>query len=411
MQVQLRNLLPPEMPDGPNLKTASGNPHTGHFGHNLMSMITDGFNYNQFRMSSSIGVAPTLVALHPATADGANVGINGKDKAVDRDGKLIPGGEAYLQGTLAPACAPKQSSAQACTRLYTWWAGDFSVDRRGKPNGQTLELGAVPLRSFGDAIKHPAHGAIGALVIGPKGSKPCDIDDAQKPHARICDQNGVELYHDVVVMLQDAVDATQNGWPVPNLKGAEEPDDYGVKAINYRTEPIWGRRGGDPTLEFEERHEFDYTDVLSSKQFVDASGRVRCQAGVVPLSGLASPCDPETPVFAVPAGAQVRVRLVHSGGHTRQQAIALSGHHFNPMPFKDASTRIHVDAAQSLADAWITQGAYNGVGPSMAANLLVKAGGEHAIAMDYLFRSQASFLFDGGIWGLLRVTDAPQRKQ
>jgi hypothetical protein len=39
----------------------------------------------------------------------------------------------------------------------------------------------------------------------------------------------------------------------------------------------------------------------------------------------------------------------------------------------------------------------------MAANLLVKAGGKSEIPGDYLFRSQASFVFDGGIWGLLRV--------
>lgn len=411
LQVKLRNLLPPRMPDGPDLKTASGEAHTGHFGHNLMSMITDGFNYNQIRMSSSIGLAPTLLSLHPATSDGANVGINGKDLVMTRDGKRIADMQGFLQGTLAPPCAPGDKLGLGCTQNYTWWAGDFSLDARGAPNGRALELGAVPLRSLGDPIKHPAHGAIGALVIGPKGSKPCSADDAEKTQARICDASGKELYHDVVVMLQDAVDATQNGWPVPNLKGAEEPDDYGVKAINYRTEPIWGRRGGDPSVEFEERHEFDYTDVLSSKRFVDAAGRTRCQAGIAPLAGLAEACDPETPVFSVPAGAQVRVRVVHPGGHTRQQAFALSGHHFNPMPFKEGSTRLHDDAAQSLADAWITQGAYNGVGPSMAANLLVKAGGENALAMDYLFRSQASFLFDGGIWGLLRVTPAGTANQ
>ncbi|MDB5819175.1 MAG: hypothetical protein JWQ11_2815, partial [Rhizobacter sp.] len=31
------------------------------------------------------------------------------------------------------------------------------------------------------------------------------------------------------------------------------------------------------------------------------------------------------------------------------------------------------------------------------------AGGVDGVPMDYLFHSQASFLLDGGLWGLLRV--------
>ena len=44
------------------------------------------------------------------------------------------------------------------------------------------------------------------------------------------------------------------------ISKARKADDYGVKAINYRTEPIWGRRGEDPSIEFEERNEFDYSN-------------------------------------------------------------------------------------------------------------------------------------------------------
>ncbi|NOT95517.1 MAG: hypothetical protein HOP00_04315 [Nitrospira sp.] len=64
----------------------------------------------------------------------------------------------------------------------------------------------------------------------------------------------------------------------------------------------------------------------------------------------------------------------------------------------------------ALTDSWTVQGSYNGVGPMMAANLLVKAGGQSALPMDYLFRSQASFVFDGGIWGLIRVLDQDSEK-
>jgi hypothetical protein len=206
------------------------------------------------------------------------------------------------------------------------------------------------------------------------------------------------------MVLQDAVDAKQAGWPVPNLKGAEEPDDYGGKAVNYRTEPIWGRRGGDPSIEFEERNEFDYAHVLSSKQSAS-----RCQAGINPLPELRKlgreSCDPETPIFVARAGREIRMRIVHPGGHTRQQAITLHGHHWNPFPWKDGSTEMYADSKAALENSWIVQGSYNSVGPMMTANLLTKAGGDDSIPGDYLFRSQASFVFDGGIWGLLRVVD------
>ncbi len=271
-------------------------------------------------------------------------------------------------------------------------------------------------------IKHPAHGAIGALVIGPKDSMVCQSNDPREQQAdsatdssaTICDKSGTRLYRDFVMVLQDAVDAKQSGWPIPNLKGAEEPDDYGVKAVNYRTEPLWGRRGGDPSIEFEERNEFDYAHILSSKR--EESNPSHCQAGIKPLLDLLDrgqdSCDPETPIFVARAGSEVRMRVVHSGGHTRQQAITVHGHHWNPIPWKPclnseqncrASAEMYADSEASLNDSWITQGSYNGVGPMMAANLLMKAGGKSEMVGDYLIRSQASFVYDGGLWGLLRV--------
>ena len=31
----------------------------------------------------------------------------------------------------------------------------------------------LPVRSFGDAVKHPMHGLMGSVVIGPPGSQVC----------------------------------------------------------------------------------------------------------------------------------------------------------------------------------------------------------------------------------------------
>ena len=39
----------------------------------------------------------------------------------------------------------------------------------------------------------------------------------------------------------------------------------------------------------------------------------------------------------------------------------------------------------------------------MGADLLLTAGGRWGVPGDRLWRSDAAFVFDGGIWGLLRV--------
>ncbi len=429
VQVTLRNHLPMRMPDGPQAQALGAG--EGAFSHNLMSMITDGFNINQFRMSSSVSLSVPMMASHIQESDGSNVGVNGlvkqtildtgKPQPLDNQREDAQRGDKrkYAQGSLVPPCVAKtpdgtQGKDSDCKRDYVWWAGDYLLNADGtRQSDQAIEFGALPLRSFGDVVKHPAHGAVGALVIGPKDSKVCpaSVDPRNDPRgsdlqATVCDKANNPLYRDAVLVLQDAVDARINGNPLANNAGAEEPDDYGAKAVNYRSDPLWGRRGGDPSIPFELRNEtFDYAHVLSSKGFKDGSRYVKCQAGIEPLNGT---CDPETTTISARAGEQLRVRVVHPGGHTRQQAIALYGHAFNPKPATDSSKKLHRTAADAMRNAWTVQGNVNAVGPMMSANLLVQAGGEFCVPMDYLWASQASFLFDGGVWGLLRVENNPK---
>jgi hypothetical protein len=421
MQVKLRNHLPAVMPDGPIVE---GIETTTHFSDNFMSMILDGFNYNQVRMSSSVGLSVPMVARHSLLADGANFGLNGANR--DAGSKTL--------GNLVAACRPGQRDLNCTSAASFWWAGQYELNAQGVQKNLPMEFGVLPLTSFGDVIKHAAHGAIGALVIGPKGSWRCASDDpreqaadqATDTSATMCMPGG-KRYRDFVVVLQDAVDARINGDAVANLKGAEEPDDYGVKAANYRSEPLWGRRGGDPSIEFGERNEFDYAAVLSSKVqrndgrriparvadadalvaaqgASDAAKTLRCQAGVALLNQAnRHACDPETPIFVARAGREVRLRVVHPGGHTRQQSITVHGHDWNPYPWNRDSTALRSSHQTALRDAWIVQGSYNSVGPLMATNLLLRAGGRSELPMDYLWRSQASFVYDGGIWGMVRV--------
>ncbi len=384
--VNFRNLLPKVLEDGPNLTV--GNESVASY--SFLPMITDGFNINDYSMSSSVGLSATRVASHTSNTDGSNVGLNGAVTSYDLDSEDQP----YVsnlkinfnrQSSLVPACITNASGTQdekLCKYKYRWSATDF--EGVGATFNQPVEFGALPLRSFGDPMKHAGHGLIGALVVGPKGSRVCDDDRyfAEKKKidptaykegisAEIC-QNDGSRYIDHVLIVQDSIFAKRGGFPIPNLSGAEEPDDYGVKGINYKTNPLWARTGNDPSIGFSERNEQQIQSILKE--------------------------EPEGLLFSAKAGEKMRIHFVHPGGHTRQQGMAISGHAWNPYPWIDNSHALNVHSASS-----IRQGVYNGFGPMMGVTLAMQAGGAAGVPLDYLIRSQASFLFDGGIWAILRV--------
>ena len=382
IEIGLRNHLPAKPMDGPD---EQGRVLEAAAYHNFLPMIADGFNINQFAMSSSVGLSIPRLAQQPLYADGSNVGLNGKVLALSEGP-----GTAFRQGALLPPCVSGKPDDARCRKSSFWRAADF-----GQGN-KAIEFGALPISSFGDVIKHPAHGLVGAMVIGPENSRVCGPEStasASRLSVDICDAGGAKLYTDHVLVMQDGVSAHYGQLPVRNLSGAEEPDDYGMKAINYKSDPLWGRRGGDQSVEFGSRNEADYSQVLSS-----AWDGVRCASGVVPIMARTNHCDPEAPVLEALRGEKQRLHFVHPGGHTRQQGLEISGHAFNPFPWSSDSRHLDANAGSS-----IRQGVYNAFGPQMAVTLEITAGGAKKVPMDYLIRSQASFLFDGGQWGILRV--------
>ncbi|WP_194769386.1 cupredoxin domain-containing protein [Diaphorobacter caeni] len=398
--VKLRNHLAPAQPRTTQLTEA-------HAHYNFLPMITDGFNLNQFTMSSTVGLSAPRVAQNPLHGDGSNVSLNAALVAAETG---VATSLTQAPGSLVPACkSDEEREADRCSRTLVWSARDLHrvVDAGAtRVESRAVEFGGLPLRSFGDVVKHAAHGMAGALVIGPEGSRVCDDDQRDFPGGAsrtVCTADG-HRYGDHVLLMQDAVSAVQRGFPVPDLKGAEEPDDYGVKAINFRTEPLWARTAGSPSADFGDRNEnFDLTRMLSS-----ARQGAQCEAGMPPNGDGPLACDPETPVINATAGQPVRLHFVHAGGHTRQQGLTVAGHGFPFYPWSQQSrvfdaTRCDTSSGPMQPGCLSWQGVYNGFGPMMGVTLGMVAGGKAALPKDYLIRSQASFVFDGGAWSILRV--------
>ena len=166
--------------------------------------------------------------------------------------------------------------------------------------------------------------------------------------------------------------------PVPNLAEAEDPEDSGQKAFNYRTEPLWKRMGFEPDTPLEQTRDFDFTNSLSNSQ----------------VGG-----DPVTPVFTAGAGVPVRFRILMPGGHSRNNVFNLHGHIWEQEPYMFNSTVIGTNPFSE----W--KGMQFGIGAGSHFDILPKygAGGRFAVTGDYLYRTQTSFQFDGGMWGIFRV--------
>ncbi|HEX8422289.1 MAG TPA: hypothetical protein VF634_02705 [Pyrinomonadaceae bacterium] len=349
-------------------------------GYNTMPMIVDYFNANQVVPSRLVGLHPQLVHYDVTTSDGMNVGLN-----------------------------PRQTVGPGKNITYTWYAGDVGIELttnrwRGKP----VEFGATNLTSS-DPIKHSNKSAIGSLIIEPYGSSwAVDQDSTHSamiykpadPSRDYCGGCPIELdgFREFVLQFQNDVNMRfDSGRPVPNLAEAEDPEDSAQKAINYRTEPFWTRlcywpalpltgnyppipAGQCPESDAKQTRALDMTNSLHNDQI---GGR-----------------DPVTPIFTADAGQPVRFRVLHSGGHARNNVFMVHGHLWQEMPYQDGSASSVIGLKQD--SPW--HGSQWGHGPSNHFDVvLYSAGGVFQVPGDYLHRTFQSFQFDGGIWGLFRV--------
>ncbi len=397
LSVRLVNELPLEMPDGPNVPMS--------WSHNLLPPIVEGFNFNNFRTSSRISLHTQLVSSNVLRDDGSYVGYN-TDSSCAADGSCGGG------------------------RLYRWYAGAYDLKIVGgqvKPVLTPVEYGVAAIQDFGDVIKHPSHGAVGALVVEPAGATiatDCDImpdkSKCSNAAATIAMKNKDgkdESFREFVVVYQDDVSLFQNGVPLANVSGEDDSEDSGQRAFSYHMEPLWARIGGSIGDEPEDLLNYRWQNILSSYR---CDGRPisferpltgRCLNGNAPAI-----VEPETLMFTAEPGIYTRMRLVHPGGHPRNHAFTLYGHNWiqNPWSGPEADGLLPSGSRHQLYhNNWslTRSGIVDGLGPARHFNMLIEsAGGAQLVPGDYLYRSQDHMAFYSGQWGIMRVPDTCKTK-
>ena len=321
-------------------------------GFNTLPMIVNNFNANQVKPSQLVGLHPQLVAYDVTRSDGSSIGFN----------------KSQLVGPSAATTGTSQT--------YTWYAGDLSLDASNNLVATPIEFGATNLISS-DRIKHSNKGAVGALIIEPQGSTWIE-DTNSRASATVTSTAGV--FREFVTILQTDLNLRfGDGTAVPNLAESEDPEDSAQKAINYRTEPMWKRLGFAPNAPLTTTRTINFTNALSNSL----------------VGG-----DPVTPVFTAKAGMPVRFRILNPAGHARNNVFAVHGHIWEQEPYINNSRSL---GSNPLSE-W--KGTSFGIGPSSHFDALLKngAGGKFLTPGDYLYRTQSSFQFDGGLWGIFRVT-------
>jgi hypothetical protein len=349
LNVKLTNYLPATLPDYPSW--------------NFMPMIVQNFNLNNLKPSNEVSLHPQLLEYDVRTSDGANIGLN-----------------------------DKQTVAPGATTSYRWYAGRIDVSPEGVRTAVPIEYGAINLTDYGDIMKHGSHGAVGMIVIEPKGATWTTPTNTNM-EALVKDSAGNTLFKEFNVLFQDdIVMKAANGNPVRNYTEESDSEDSGMKGFNYKSEPIWARLGF-----MAEMSKIDHTTFQSVSELLNDVNQVNALSSAV--HG-----DPETPVFSVAAGTPVRFRVVQPTGHPRQHAFTVHGHSWFHEAWVDNSTVLWRPNVDPEPDS-MNIGSQGGHTARRHWNIILpSAGGGFRQAGDYLMRTQESFHFTSGLWGIFRVT-------
>jgi hypothetical protein len=326
-------------------------------GYNAWDNIVDYFNANEIKPSSKVGLHPQLLFYDVTRSDGMNVGFN-----------------------------PIQTANSGHKVTYQWYAGNVWLDRTtNKFKWQPMEYGATGLTSS-DPLKHSNKGAIGALIIEPRGATWTENPN-MRAEATVSDPSSADdingSFREFVVMFQSDVNMRYgDGSEIKPPPDNEDPAERGQKAFNYRAEPIWFRMGIQPETSLHTTRTLDFTKVLSNDQ----------------VGG-----DPETPIFTAAPGRKSRFRVLNPAGHGQGSVFELHGHVWQEEPYVANSSRI----GSNPNSEW--KGSQQGHGPTNHFDAVLEngAGGQFKVPGDYLYRDYVPWMFFHGTWGIFRVGQTP----
>jgi manganese oxidase len=359
VQVNLTNRLPQAVPD--------------HIGDAIMPPIT-GLEVDMFRPSNRVSLSTQVVDYDVRTDDGINAGWNGlKPDGSSSDRTVGPGGSV----------------------AYQWYAGTVTSqkNRLGQDAkiGTPIEMGSINLISGGDVIKQTTQGLVGALIVEPLNTEFRDLNtgallplDRNNMSARIAPRStaagsrvpprsrparpvrpvrpGTQPtaaapvgFVEHVLVYQGGLNLLQGGVNMPDSFIADDAEDAGGKAINYRTEPFSVRLG--------------------------LPGGVDTNDQVYPPDFFLGPI--ETPVLKAKKGEEVRFRVLFPAGPGRQNSFLVYGHDYPDLGIPDFLSSGVSLMAPGLA---ITAKPYGGA----------KTG-------TWIYRPGPTFMFSSGMWGRFEV--------
>lgn len=353
----------------------------------MFPLVVERFNANQLKPSMEVGLNPQLLATDVTRNDGLNLGLN----------RTRPNAVRPVKQTVAPGDST----------TYRWYAGLLTLSATNDIIATPVEFGALNLMPS-DKLRHSSKGLVAGMVVLPQGSS-WVVDSTTRLAATVTVPGGRQ-FRDFALIFQDDLNLRASGRPVcpvgaaepqgpededevpesitsMGCKGLSDSIDAGNVAVNYRTEPMWLRVGHAPGENPGITRRLNYANALSNAQ----------------VGG-----NPNTPVFTARTGQEVRFRLLQPGGHERSGVFTLHGHNWSMLPYAAGtvpSQRIEgVRGKPGYAPSPAT-GTRDALAPTLHYNIVVEqAGGPAGVPGDYLFRNQMPDVFDGGVWGLLRVS-------
>ena len=259
-----------------------------------------------------------------------------------------------------------QTIKQGETATYSYYAGKIKKDGTGIP----VEFGPANLIAP-DPFNHFAHGLFGAIIIEPADMTGFVTDPGSRAMATVTTPN--ETFRELVLIYQD-----------------QNQGQYKDKATKKNS-----------TIDYA----FNYSKASFKPGSIDGMDSVLMDKV---FANVTYGADPETPVFAVKAGHKARFRLAHTGGtgFGQDQSFLLHGHVWQEEPHIKNGTVL----GNNPESNWM--GSRIGIGALAHYNILIdKAGGNKAVAGDYLYRSWYHDTYSNGQWGLMRVTEGDDAAQ